>query len=533
MRIPATTHFFRFVPLLIIGLLSTITLGCDLSQIIAPDEDPKSGSSSADIVSAELRTTDNPTLLSDVQGVISGSTIYVALPYDNYVDSQPLYMRTTTNNEGIVHPSGPYSFSSGPIELTLASEVGIPIKTYQVVTSINSSGLNYISVADPFVYDLGTGTKTPLTALDIVKSGNTITLQLGASDYDSLPPNALIGYDTIYVPPGATADTSLLQVGWQMPYSAEVTTASGTESYTFAVERRQSDVLGIYQVTANVYGVYDGSERTVYTTSRATLDSDLNREREVEIGYSLSSDRTTVRSTGPWSSITDAYGSQSGGSRSSHSMGDGVSRDEVLDTGVDQKIDATTTRNSNLTWREEANTNIAFLRSLTGTSSTAANTFVTHRSIGDITTTVPQEIVIGITSFNSASYAGGSQRYSPSDGSVSRTIRMQNTSSGTDDGKTFRIGATYTGSASVSYQMNHDLAPRSYYRFDTIEIELMNYTILDSVVPNPAFVQSASQNGNVITLTMIPTNARIAGVMATVNIRSESGLTDTIEIIIN
>jgi hypothetical protein len=238
-------------------MMAVITVAsCDFSSLLTPE----SAQAGAEITSLVYRSADNPDLDKDVVAQISGDRIYVKLPYDIVSNEIPLVADVSASEGGRVEPTGPQVLSSSFV-YRLGSADGYHLRDYRLVPTLDSTGLDYLLGSQPFVLDILTGIKTPLAheqvRIDSVSREIIVDVLPGTYDVLDLAGKDLIGFDTVVVPPGASADTSYMENGWKVPYQVTLTSASGVDSvYTISVNRALSDTAGFRTVTAEVNYIY-------------------------------------------------------------------------------------------------------------------------------------------------------------------------------------------------------------------------------------------------------------------------------------
>jgi hypothetical protein len=247
--------------ILVLVLLAITTLGCDLSTLI-PAEDLSSGGSGFEISGMAFYQSDNPSLSSDVIGTVSGTNIFVTIPYEVVENDQSLVARFQHN--GIVNEDGQAIEPKSNTQFVLYSTDGAKIQTYTMIASLDTASLTYLLLDDPFFYNTDTHTRASLPNTGVTISGGQVKIATPSATYDNFDFNAwLVGFDTIGLPPGATLDNSRLSDGWFLGsgntgYQVTMTTSSGdSQTYTISLERQLSGNKGISTISADVNEIYD------------------------------------------------------------------------------------------------------------------------------------------------------------------------------------------------------------------------------------------------------------------------------------
>jgi hypothetical protein len=136
-----------------------------------------------------------------------------------------------------------------------------------VIQSLDSTGLDYLLVSDPFIYDAIGGGTYPLAhdSIDITTVPPEITVNIPAAVYDTLVATDFVGFTTVLVPPGATADTSRLTDGRPVPYTVDLEAADGSiVTYTVDINRSVSTGYGIAGIEADINYQYTETDYDRY-----------------------------------------------------------------------------------------------------------------------------------------------------------------------------------------------------------------------------------------------------------------------------
>ena len=218
-------------------------------------------------------------LTADATAVITGTNIYITLPY-SIIQTQTKLIPTITMQSGytMAGTAAPFVQNDGMI-LVVTKTSDASIYNYTLHVAVDPTSLAYLKLANAFYYDT-TGTKRDLSAnstitLDAKTNTYTVTLNTDSFNlsYVQYAVQAIlsrpIGFATANVAYGSFGDVSPVFSGSVPPYTITVQSPDKSVTNTFLVKvaRTLSSNIAVTDASAVISYVYD------YQVSRAAADA--------------------------------------------------------------------------------------------------------------------------------------------------------------------------------------------------------------------------------------------------------------------
>ena len=176
---------------------------------------------------------ENTELVSDITGVVSGTTIAVALPYQLMIgETLELEPTITIPSGATISPTGAQDFRR-PVIYTVTAATGVRA-TYVVAASVDMHTLTSFTTTRPFVIQ-SDGTKQVIADTDGSGTGASRTISMLPLLYDGTTGRP-VGFESYEVPANATSDASIVTLGRVPPYDVTVTSANGEWSQVYRID---------------------------------------------------------------------------------------------------------------------------------------------------------------------------------------------------------------------------------------------------------------------------------------------------------
>jgi len=506
----------RYLFILGFIVISICITSCDFAGIFKKSSSSNSTtttttttSGSNYILSYKVTAANNSSYLTtDYTAVITGTNIYITLPYSIVENSYKLTPTVSLESGYTITPSGSYVLSDG-LSITLVHSGDGSTYTYTLHVSVDASTVSFLHLANPFYYD-SSGTKTSITSSEYTLTYSTstkkFTITLNTDTYGnygvtlvSAILNRPIGFDTV-TPSYYSASNNLTNAiqGTSLPYTVQVADTSGNiNTYTITGTRTKSSMTSPVDIT--------------YT------DSDIIYKRDHLYYTNLAAETAYMASN-----TTSNSWYQDDGSLATGWMNDLLNCGYTFNAIYNTSDSWNTTPYSSTFY---ADCNQATPSYPTSNALTLANTYDNSTYTYPTTNTVDNGTSLTINSTGT---------YTSQTASTTTTTTVYLNGS-----ITWYIGSSYAGSTYWRYALNqeHDIlyTPMTYYQINSITVHFpstvsVNYSTYDSLCSASATSTATSTintscTDSVYTFTIVSSSNHLSGDAARFTVTAEDGTT--------
>lgn len=263
------------------------------SFVVKPQS--RSASVSAQVLDFSFDTTgENDELVSPINAEISGTTIFLELPYQlMQQDSLVLEPSVTVSDGATFTPTGPIDFKSTSVFTVTGADGSGTV--YSINTTIDPDTLTFLDLENPFYVD-ASNVRTAFTADSINFASGQQVVTVQPSVWDVID-GQKVGFFDRNAPYNGSVNVDPLVLGEVPPYTVTVTSANGewSEDHEITLDRITPSATGIKSSRVRVADVVRRYRRV---TSRAQgVDGWVAYQTRSSPWWVLDSDRE-ARATG-------------------------------------------------------------------------------------------------------------------------------------------------------------------------------------------------------------------------------------------
>lgn len=210
---------------------------------------------------------ENTELRSDISAEVSGTTVFVQLPYQlMQQDSLLLEPSLSISDGAIVTPTGPQDFKTD-LSYTVTGADG-SATIYAVDTAVDPNTMTFLDLSDPFYVD-ASNVRTAFTIDDLITSTNARTVSVQPSVWDVID-GRKVGFFDYSGPYNGTVNFEPVVLGETPPYTITVTSANGewSQDYTIDLDRVTPSATGLKGARMYVRTYWDRLRTRVALSAR-------------------------------------------------------------------------------------------------------------------------------------------------------------------------------------------------------------------------------------------------------------------------
>jgi len=442
-----------------------------------------------------INVAQNPSLPTNVTAVITGTNIYITLPY-NTIQTQTALLPTVTMQPGYtIGITGAFIHTDGmTLVVTKTSDTSVSLYTLHV--AVDPASIAFLKLSNPYYIDTD-GIKQDITAnttLTLNSANNTYTLTLVTNDfsmnYVATSVQAIlarpIGFLTAAIPYGAFGNTGPATAGTVPPYTIQVQSPnrSVTNTFTITAVRTLSSSTQFTDAAAIISYIY------TYTVTRGFADATVTNF--------LNTDFNPLDTTGSVYYHQDDYGAV-----------DHYTYRQAFSTPYNGELFPLVFSTPNATVNAQV---AAWNGGAIGSEGAGTTT---------IGTTSPDFGKNWTLSGTVSAPAQPNGALAPTGGSFNVTAICQDT---------YTYNPTYTCNFPISRTAVYTGV--SYCQWNTIIMKIPTYITVTSMIPSSSvqtWNRTTSADGKdwVYTLIMVPTYNHVTGPIATFVLKAEDGTSTT------